>query len=194
MIPTQALPLTAAWLQDADMGNVIISNKLFMIFLVVVTVSVVIQCVALLVMAVVAVKTRTNALRIATDLQAKANPLLDMSRKIMEDTQPKLRVITSNVTEASFVLLDQAQRIDQTMRSTLDRVDEQVEHADQLVTATLNGVETATHSLQHAIMVPVKQAAAIVAGLKAMIARLTSEKNRTGASKGTRKGGDLYDS
>ena len=168
-----ALRLTAAIFQDAGAP---VSSKLFMIFVGVVSISVLFQTLAMITMAVGAAKARKDFLRIAEDMRSKALPVLEISRSMLEDTAPKLRVITDNVTEASFLLRDQAERLDHVVKSTLETVSVQVERADQMVSATLDGVDEITTTIQRAVMVPVKQIAGLMNGLKAAVEKLTGSK------------------
>ena len=175
IIHAEAIRLTALLFQSADTGAPV-GSKLFMIFVGVVSVSVLFQTIAMIAMATGAAKAQKQFLHIAEDLRSKSLPVLEISRSILEDTAPKLRVITDNVTEASFLLRDQAERLDHVVKSTLETVNEQVERADQMVSATLDGVEEITTTIQRAVMVPVKQIAGLMNGLKAAAEKLTGSK------------------
>jgi len=164
-----------ALLQSMDIGEAT-GSRLFMIFVAVVSVSVLIQSVALITMAFGAAKARKEFLAIAEDLRAKSIPVLEMSRSILEETAPRLRVISDNVTEASFLLRDQASRLDHAVKSTLDTVHTNVERVDAMIGATLDGVGEITHTMHRALMVPVKQVAGVMNGLKAAVEKLTGTK------------------
>jgi len=170
-----ALRLTATLLQSVDTGAPP-SSKLFMIFVGVVSISVLFQTFAMIAMAVGAAKARKEFLQIAEDMRAKAMPVLEISRSMLEDTAPKLRVITDNLTEASFLLRDQANRLDHLVKNTVETVSLQVERADEMVSATLDGVSEITTTMQRAVMVPVKQIAGLMNGLKAAVEKLTGNK------------------
>jgi len=174
-MPHEMLNLTAVIFQSTDI-SVITGSRLFMIFVGVVSISVLFQTIALITMAVGAAKAQKQFLRIAEEMRAKTLPVLEISRSILEETAPKLRVITDNVTEASFLIREQAQRVDYVMKSTLDMATEQVERADQMVSATLDGIGEITSSLQRTVMVPVKQIAGLMNGLKAAAEKLTGSK------------------
>jgi hypothetical protein len=171
----EILNLTAVLLQTSDIGAVT-GSRLFMIFVGVVSISVLIQTIALIMMAVGASKTQKQFLNIAEELRSKSTPVLELSRSILEDAAPKLRVMTDNVTEASFLLRDQAHRLDLVVKNTLDTVNLQVERADQMVSATLDGIGEITSTVQRTVMVPVKQIAGLVNGLKAAMDKLTNGK------------------
>ncbi|HEY0308256.1 MAG TPA: hypothetical protein VGB94_08845 [Acidobacteriaceae bacterium] len=175
MIHAEALRLTGILLQSAD-ATMPLGSTLFMIFVGVVSVSVVIQTVVIITFAMGAGKAQREFLRIADEMRAKSVPVLEASRAILEEMAPKLRVITDNVSEASFLLRDQAERLDRTVKSTLETVNRQVEHADAMVSNTLEGIEEITHTVQHAVMIPVKQVAGLMNGLKAMVDNLRGGK------------------
>lgn len=171
----ELLNATALLLQSSDIGAVT-GSRLFMIFVGVVSLSVLFQTIIMVSMAVGAAKTQKQLLRIAEELRSKSVPVLDISRAILEDAAPKLRVMTDNVTEASFLLRDQAQRLDRVVKTTLDTVDEQVQRADQMVSATLDGIGEITSTVQRTVMVPVKQISGLMNGLKAAVEKLTNGK------------------
>jgi len=170
-----ALRLTAVLFQTADTGAPV-SSKLFMIFVGVVSVSVLFQTIAMIAMAVGAAKAQKQFLRIAEEMRAKSLPVLEISRSMLEDTAPKLRVITDNITETTFLLRDQAHRLDHLVKNTVETVGIQVERADEMVSATLDGVQEITTTMQRAVMVPVKQIAGLMNGLKAAVEKLTGSK------------------
>lgn len=174
-MPHELLSLTAVFLQSTDI-SVVTGSRLFMIFVGVVSVSVLIQTIALIAMALGAARARKEFLHIAEELRAKSLPVLEISRNILEDAAPKLRVMTDNVTEASFLLRDQAQRLDKMMKTTLDTVDVQVQRADQMVSAALDGIGEITSTVQRTVMIPVKQISGLMNGLKAAVEKLTNGK------------------
>jgi len=176
MVDMHAMQLTAAMFQDADTAMLPVGSKLFMIFVGVVSVSVLIQTIALVAMAMGASKTQKKFLNIAEEMRSKAVPTLEIARSIMEDTAPRLRVITGNVTEASFLLRAQAERLDKAVASTMETVQEQVDRADMMVSATLDGVEEITSGIQHAVMIPVRQISGIMNGFRAAVDKLTNGK------------------
>jgi hypothetical protein len=175
ILHADTLHLTAMFFQSTDIG-VPVSSRLFMIFVGVVSVSVLFQTIAMIAMALGAAKAQKDFLRIADEMRSKSLPVLEISRSILEDTAPKLHVITDNLTETSFLLRDQAHRLDIVVKSTLETVHEKVDRADAMVSATLDGIEEITSSVQRSVMVPVKQVAALMNGLKAAVEKLTGGK------------------
>jgi methyl-accepting chemotaxis protein len=174
MIHPEALRIAGMLLQDG--GAMPLGSTLFMIFVGVVSVSVVIQTIVIITFAMGASKAQREFLRIADEMRAKSVPVLEASRAILEETAPKLRVITDNISEASFLLRDQAQRLDRTVQSTLNTVNEQVSRADAMISNTLDGIEEITSTVHHAVMIPVKQVVGLMNGLKAMVENLTGSK------------------
>ncbi|MDR3737277.1 MAG: hypothetical protein P4L10_17325 [Acidobacteriaceae bacterium] len=175
MIHAEVFRFAGMLLQSSD-ATMPLGSKLFMIFVGVVSVSVVIQTIVIISFALGAAKAQREFLRIADEMRAKSVPVLEASRSILEDTAPKLRVITDNISEASFLLRDQAVRLDRTVQSTLETVNEQVERADAMVSNTLDGIEEITGTVHRAVMIPVKQIAGLMNGLKAAVENLTGSK------------------
>jgi hypothetical protein len=175
ILPAETIRLTAAIFQSAD-SSLPLGSKLFLTLVVVVSISVLFQTITMIGMALGAAKAQKQFLQIANEMRAKSLPVLEISRSILEDAAPKVRVITDNVTEASFLLRDQAHRLDHAVKSTLDTVHVQVERVDQMVAATLDGLGEITTTLQRTVMVPVKQISGLMNGLKAAVEKLTSGK------------------
>ena len=165
--------------QSVGDSNIVVSSKLVLIFLGVIGAAVLLQAIALIVMAAGAAKARREMVRIAEDFQAKTDPVLDLTRAILQDAAPKVRIIGDNLTTASYVLREQAERVESTVGGLMARVDHQVARTDRMITNTMDAVESVVDTLHQAMLVPTRQIVAIVNGVRAMVSRFVGSRTHT---------------
>jgi ABC-type transporter Mla subunit MlaD len=94
-------------------------------------------------------------------------PTITAARSLVEDVSPKLKVASTNLVEASQTLRRQADHVTATIDDLLSKTTAQANRVDEIVTAGIDSAAHATHAVQHAVSVPVRQASALFAGLKA---------------------------
>lgn len=160
------LRLAGMWIQDVDSlssGN----SRLLMVFVGMVAIAMTAQAVALIVMAIGAAKARKRGLEIAEELRIKVMPVIDGAHELIRDTTPKIKVITENLVETSYVVRAKAQEFDVTLSDANEKTRRQVARMDGLVTDTLTAVGEISASVQKSIRVPLREVAGIVSGLKA---------------------------
>jgi methyl-accepting chemotaxis protein len=115
-----------------------------------------------------AVRRLTNRVHAITDqLQPHLLPTVTTARNLVEDVSPKLKVATTNILEASHTLRRQADHVTATLDDLLAKTEAQANRVDEIVTASIDSASHATQAVQHAFSVPVRQASALFAGLKA---------------------------
>ncbi len=160
------LRLAGMWIQDVDSlssGN----SRLLMVFVGMVAIAMTAQAVALIVMAIGAAKARKRGLEIAEELRIKVMPVIDGAHELIRDTTPKIKVITENLVETSYVVRAKAQEFDVTLSDANEKTRRQVARMDGMVTDTLTAVGEISASVQKSIRVPLREVAGIVSGLKA---------------------------
>ncbi|MCU1322427.1 MAG: hypothetical protein JWM43_2076 [Acidobacteriaceae bacterium] len=156
------------WLQVQDPGSLSSGNsKLLMLFVAMVAVAMMAQAVALIVMAIGAAKARKRGLEIAEEIRSKIMPVIDGAHELIRDTAPKVKVITENLVETSYVVRAKAEEFDVTLSDANKRTRKQVERVDDMVSSALTAVGEIAGSLQHSIRVPMREVAGVVAGFKA---------------------------
>jgi methyl-accepting chemotaxis protein len=139
----------------------------YIIFTAVTSFGVLLQAFVLLAM-FLAVRRLTNRVHAITDqLQPHLLPTVTTARNLVEDVSPKLKVATTNILEASHTLRRQADHVTATLDDLLAKTEAQANRVDEIVTASIDSASHATQAVQHAFSVPVRQASALVAGLKA---------------------------
>ena len=93
--------VSGMWLQDA--GSISSGNsRLLMWFVGMVAFAMVVQAIAVIVLAIGAAKASKRALEIADELRTKIGPVLDVTQSVFHDAAPKVKIITENLVETSF--------------------------------------------------------------------------------------------
>jgi uncharacterized protein with ATP-grasp and redox domains len=142
--------------------------------------------VALIVMAVGAAKARKRGLEIAEELRLKVIPVIDGAREMIRDTTPKLKVITENLVETSYIVRSKAQEFDATLSDVNQKTRAQVARVDRMVSSALTGTAEVVMAIQQGIRVPVRQFVGLANGLKAgmdvLVGRVKSFGSRRTAS------------
>ena len=156
-----------------------VNTKLFLVFTALIVIAVLMQAIVLVVMAVGANKTQKKMLAIAEDLQAKAGPILDSTRRILDDTAPKVKIISTNIVETSHLLRANAENLSRTVEDIATRVRMQTERVDGMVSTSLTGVSEVVAAVQRGVMAPVRQIQGMLNGLRAGLDVLRSKVTRT---------------
>ena len=176
--------MSGMWLQDSgslSSGN----SRLLMIFVGMVAIAMVAQAIALIVMAIGAAKARKRGLEIAEEIRMKVSPILDTTHGVMQDTAPKVKVITENLVETSHVLRAKAAEFDVTASELNMKTRAQAARVDGMVTSVLNTTAEISETLQRAVKVPVREFAGLVNGFKAGIDVLVGRAKEFGRGKAT---------
>jgi uncharacterized protein YoxC len=158
--------LSGMWLQDA--GSISSGNsRLLMIFVGMVAVALMVQAIALVVMAIGAAKARKRVLAIVEEVREKAIPALDSTQDFIKNYAPKMMTLAENLVETSNVVRSKATEFDATLSDVNQRARVQTARVDDIVTTLLNGASEAVNAVQHGIRVPVREFNGLVNGLKA---------------------------
>lgn len=160
--------MSAMWMQDAgslSSGN----SKLLMFFVGMVAIALVAQAIALMAIAFGALKAGKRALDIVDDMRTKMIPMVESTHEMLQDARPKVKVITENLVETSYIVRSKAQEFDVTAGEVNSRARAQIARVDGMVTSVLNATSEITDNLQKAVKVPVREFNGLVNGLKAGI-------------------------
>ena len=174
--------MSGMWLQDAgslSSGN----SRLLLIFVGLVAVAMVVQAIAVIVMAVGAAKASKKGLEIAEELRTKMGPILDTTHGMIHDSAPKVKIITENLVETSHVVRSKAQEFDVTASELNMKTRAQAARVDGMVTSVLNTTADISETLQRAVKVPVREFAGLVNGFKAGLDVLVGRAKEFGRGK-----------
>jgi methyl-accepting chemotaxis protein len=181
--------MSGMWLQDASSLSSG-SSRLLIIFVGLVAIAMVVQAIAVIVLAIGAKKASTRALEIADQLHTKLMPILDTTHTVIHDSAPKVKIITENLVETSHVVRSKAQEFDATASDLNMRTRAQAARVDGMVTSVLNTTADISETLQRAAKVPVREFAGLVNGFKAGLDVLVGRAKEFGRGR-TPQGRDL---
>ena len=123
-------------------------------------------------------KTMATVNKITEELRPHIVPIVSTTRNVIEESAPtiksviresapKVKVAVNNVVEVTHKVRTEADHVAATVDEILKKANAQANRVDQMVTASIDSASHATHAVQHAVSMPVRQASAIFAGLKA---------------------------
>ena len=158
----------AMLLQHSELAE---TNRLILIFIVLLAAIILGMGIVLLVVAIKAMKMARDLSATAEEFKAKMLPLLDVaadvgrtSRDLLGETAPKIKVITANFVETSETLKATSrtaksvvEHCDATIADANLRAQRQVARVDGMVTAALNTTAEVVESVGHALKVPAQR-------------------------------------
>lgn len=168
-----------------------------MIFVGIMAACVLLVVIGLVVALVVVMKLVKRVEEKADSVIARAMPIVDKTKQVVEDLTPKIRSISENATQMSYTVRTKVeeygvtagewnQTIKEWNRTAQDanlKARAHVAHVDRMMDSTLTQTEHLKQAVVHGVTVPVRQAAGVVAGLKAGIEKLVE--NFTPKKRGT---------
>lgn len=137
------------------------------IFVVVAAAAIVVQMGILVAMYMQFRQMNERMTRIATDLHAKAEPVLIRLRLLLDDTQPRITSIVSDAAEITHLARSQAVKVDRVFTEAVDRLRLQIIRADQILTGAMEALEDAGAELRRSVWAPVQKATALLRGIQA---------------------------
>lgn len=163
------------WLEDPgslSSGN----SRLLMFFVAMVAIAMVAQAAVVIVAALGAAKARKQLLGIAEDVRTKAMPVIDGAQFMLQELQPKFRVLADNLVETSHIVRAKATEFDSTLTDVNDRARVQTARMDEMVTSVLDATQGIATTLQKSVSVPVREFHGLMNGLKAGLGVLTGRR------------------
>ena len=102
----------------------------------------------------------------------KAGTILDKSRSVIEEAEPKIREMIARGTEITVTAREQMARLDALVTETAEKARAQIDHIDAVVDDTVNRVQETTTAVQTTILKPVREVNGVVSGLRAAFSTL----------------------
>jgi hypothetical protein len=125
---------------------------------------------------------------LAVEVKTKALPSLETAQAILTELRPKLTVIADNLTETTYSVRSQVERMDATVNDVVDRARLQIIRGDELLTRTLDRVEETSDIVHNTVVSPVRQFAGLIQGVTAGIEFLLGNRGRrNGGSREARR-------
>jgi hypothetical protein len=137
------------------------------LFIAVAALAIVIQMAILLAMFVQLRTAIGTFSRIALQLQAKMDPILTRTNRILEDSEERIASIMGDGAEIARVARSQAQKVDRVFTDMIERLRIQVVRADHILTGALEVIEETGTTFRSKVWKPVHQASAVLKGIKA---------------------------
>jgi hypothetical protein len=88
-------------------------------------------------------------------------------QSLLDDIQPRVSTMVANATEVTELARGQAYKVDRVFTEAVDRLRVQVIRADQMLTGFLETIEQTGSELKSTVWEPVRQASAMISGVKA---------------------------
>jgi hypothetical protein len=158
--------MSGMWMQDP--GSLSSGNSRWLMFFVgMVAIAMVVQAIAVIVLAVGAAKASKKGLEIAEELRTKISPLIDTTHGVIQDSAPKVKIITENLVETSHVVRSKAAEFDVTASELNMKTRAQAARVDGIVTSALNTTTDVAETIQRGIKIPLREVSGIINGVKA---------------------------
>ncbi|MGH9587345.1 MAG: hypothetical protein ACRD3F_10365, partial [Acidobacteriaceae bacterium] len=103
---------------------------------------------------------------LADEVKVKALPVLASAQTLLDDIGPKLKTATSEFSEVSQKVRHQANSVNQTMDSVLEKANVQIRRIDEMVTGTINAVEQASRAIEVAVAAPTRRVSGVLHGIR----------------------------
>lgn len=154
-------------------------NTTAFIFVIVAAVAIVVQMGILIALYVGMRQTASRMEGIAGRLEQQSSPLLASAAAILEDAQPKIAEITSNLAESSATVRAHVSQVAEATGEIVERARLHAIRMDEFVGNTMGKIETASEILETRVLTPVRRVQAIVQAVNAGLGVLRSNRSGT---------------
>lgn len=149
------------------------------VFVVVTSIAVVIQAAILVGMFTQMKKLNERILTVLDEVHTKVTPVITRVDDLIRDTKPQIVGMVSDASDVVGLARSQALKVDRVLTETIDRMRLQLLHMDQLLTGLLETVEETGSTVRRTLSGPIKQASAIIQGIKIGLDVLRSRRSRS---------------
>jgi hypothetical protein len=146
-------------------------------FIIIAAVAIVVQMAILVAMFVQLKMSMQEFTRIANDLQGRVDPILLRVNRILEDSEERISSVMGDTAEITRLARGQAQKVDRVFTEALERLRIQVIRADQILTGALEVVDEAGTKFRNTLWGPIRQASAVMKGIKVGLDMLRRQQN-----------------
>ncbi|HLW51604.1 MAG TPA: hypothetical protein VKW06_02075 [Candidatus Angelobacter sp.] len=155
-----------------------IANGTMLAFVIVAAVAIVLQTAILFALYHATRESATRMEAIVGRLEQNATPVLATAQAILDDAQPKIAEITSNLAESTAMVRANVAQMSEATGEIVDRARYHAARLDELVTTTVDRIELASEVVHHGVLGPVRRVQAIVQAVSAGIGFLRSHRAR----------------
>jgi hypothetical protein len=125
-------------------------------------------------------RTMVKVNKITDDMNTRVSPMLTRVQLLLDDTQPKITSMVNDASHVVYLARGQAQKVDRLVTDASDRLRGQLVHADRILTGALEAVEDAGIQVRRSVLGPVKQASALLTGIKVGLDMLRNRRAAAG--------------
>jgi ABC-type transporter Mla subunit MlaD len=161
-------------------------------FIVIAAIAIVMQMTTMLVMFLQLRKSLEHFTRLSTDLQSRVDPILNRVNRILEDSESRISSVMGDTAEITRLARGQAQKIDRVFSDTIERLQVQVIRADQILTGAMEVVDEAGSKFRNTLWGPIRQASAVVKGIKTGLDMLRRQQSGRTESDGASQDEELF--
>ena len=142
-------------------------NTTVAIFVIIAAVAIVVQMGILIALYVGMRQAASRMEGIAGRLEQQTSPLLSTASAILEDAQPKIAEITSNLAESSATVRAHVSQMAEATGEIVERARLHALRVDEFVGNTMGKIETASEILETRVLSPVRRVQGIIAAVNA---------------------------
>jgi hypothetical protein len=146
-------------------------------FIVIAAIAIVVQMAILVAMFVQLKMSMQEFTRIANELQGRVDPILLRVDRILEDSEERISSVMGDTAEITRIARGQAQKVDRVVTEALERLRIQVIRADQILTGAMEVVDEAGSKFRNTLWGPIRQASAVMKGIKVGLDMLRRQQN-----------------
>jgi hypothetical protein len=161
-------------------------------FIVIAAIAIVMQMTIMLVMLLQVKKSLEHFTRLSTDLQSRVDPILSRINRILEDSESRISSVVGDTAEITRLARTQAQKIDRVFTDTIERLQIQVIRADQILTGAMEVVDEAGTKFRNTLWGPIRQASAVMKGIKVGLDMLRRQQGGHVESDGASQDEELF--
>ena len=111
-------------------------------------------------------------------METQASPVLATAHAILDDAQPKIADITTNLAESSAAVRTHVADIGEATGEIVERARQQAARVDEFVSDTIAKIEVTTDIVQHGVISPVRRIHALVQAVSAGVGFLRASRAR----------------
>jgi methyl-accepting chemotaxis protein len=153
-------------------------NGTMLLFVIVAAAAIVLQTVILFALYKMMQETTSRMEKLAGRMEEQTTPVLVTAHAILDDAQPKLAEITSNLAESTALVRSNVAQMAEATGEIVDRARMQAARLDELVSSTVDKIELTTDFVQHSVITPVRRVQAIVQAVSAGLSFLRANRAR----------------
>lgn len=162
------------------------------IFVIVAAVAIVLQMAILFALYKAVKQTSARVEGIAVRVEEQATPLLATANAILEDAQPKISEIASNLAESTVTLRAHTAQVAQATGEIVERARLNAVRMDEFVGNTMDKIEVASELLESKVLNPVRRVQAIISAVSAGLGFLRNNSNNRARAARARQDEEMF--